>query len=48
MVDDEILYILRSRFEHCAFYHGEDDKHLCDDLRKIYEDAAAAWFTKCK
>ncbi|XP_070163160.1 NADH dehydrogenase [ubiquinone] 1 beta subcomplex subunit 10 [Polyergus mexicanus] len=44
-VDDEILFILRSRFEQCAFYHGDDD-YLCDDLKKTYFDAAAAWFTK--
>lgn len=47
LVEDEILFILRSRFEHCAFYHGED-VHLCDDLRKTYDDAATAWFMKCK
>nr|XP_012234170.1 PREDICTED: NADH dehydrogenase [ubiquinone] 1 beta subcomplex subunit 10 [Linepithema humile] len=44
-VEDEILFILRSRFEQCAFYHGED-AHLCDDLRKTYDDAATAWFMK--
>lgn len=46
-VEDEILFILRSRFEQCAFYHGDDD-YLCDDLRKTYDDATAAWFAKCK
>lgn len=46
-VDDEILFILRSRFEQCVFYHGDDD-YLCDDLMKTYDDAAAAWFCKCK
>ncbi|EZA49570.1 NADH dehydrogenase [ubiquinone] 1 beta subcomplex subunit [Ooceraea biroi] len=45
LVDDEIVYILRSRFEQCAFYHGED-KHVCDDLRNIYEEAATNWFIK--
>jgi len=39
--------ILRSRAEQCVFYHGED-KHLCDNLWKTYEDAAVAWFIKCK
>ncbi|XP_032673057.1 NADH dehydrogenase [ubiquinone] 1 beta subcomplex subunit 10 [Odontomachus brunneus] len=45
-VDDEILFILRSRFEQCAWYHGMDDLNMCDELRAIYEDAAAAWFMK--
>ncbi|KYN00175.1 NADH dehydrogenase [ubiquinone] 1 beta subcomplex subunit 10 [Cyphomyrmex costatus] len=44
-VEDEILFILRSRFEQCAFYHDED-AHLCAPLRKIYDDAAVAWFIK--
>ncbi|EFN83152.1 NADH dehydrogenase [ubiquinone] 1 beta subcomplex subunit 10 [Harpegnathos saltator] len=46
LVDDEILYILRSRFEECAWYHGSDDMNLCDDIRKTYEDASTAWFMK--
>lgn len=45
-VEDEILLILRSRFEHCAFYHGEHDEHLCDHLKKAYEEAAHNWFIK--
>lgn len=46
-VEDQILFILRSRFEQCAIYHG-DDVHLCDPIRKIYDDAAVAWFIKCE
>lgn len=46
-VEDEILYILRHRYEQCAFYHGQD-AHLCDDLRKTYDEALTNWFTKCK
>ncbi|XP_014469365.1 PREDICTED: NADH dehydrogenase [ubiquinone] 1 beta subcomplex subunit 10 [Dinoponera quadriceps] len=46
LVDDEILFILRSRFEQCAWYHGEDDVNLCKQLRKTYDDATTAWFIK--
>lgn len=45
-VEEEILFILRSRFEQCAVYHG-DDVHLCDDIKKAYEDAATNYFIKC-
>lgn len=45
LVDDEIIFILRSRFEQCCWYHGPDEG-LCDDLRNIYEDATTAWFMK--
>lgn len=40
--------ILRSRHEQCAFYHGEDDAHLCDDLKKAYDEATVNWFIKCE
>jgi len=46
-VEDQILFILRSRYEQCAVYHGED-VHLCDPIRKTYDDAAVAWFIKCE
>lgn len=39
--------ILRSRYEQCAFYHGED-KHLCNDLKKAYDEAAVNWYVKCE
>ncbi|XP_012523338.1 NADH dehydrogenase [ubiquinone] 1 beta subcomplex subunit 10 [Monomorium pharaonis] len=48
-VEDEILLILRSRYEQCAFYHGGysgDDDNMCQHLRKAYDDAAVAWFIK--
>ncbi|XP_011635832.1 NADH dehydrogenase [ubiquinone] 1 beta subcomplex subunit 10 [Pogonomyrmex barbatus] len=44
-VEDEILTILRNRFEQCIFYHGKD-RHFCDELKKTYDDAAVAWFIK--
>ncbi|KAG5322706.1 NDUBA dehydrogenase, partial [Pseudoatta argentina] len=44
-VEDQILFILRSRYEQCAIYHGED-VHLCASIRKTYDDAAVAWFMK--
>lgn len=48
-VEDEILMILRSRFEQCSFYHGEADRQdMCADLRKIYDEAALNWFIKCE
>lgn len=47
-VDDAILSILRSRYEECAMYHGQDDREICYPLRKIYEEASGAWFAKCQ
>lgn len=46
MVEDEIINILRNRYEHCCWAHGEDRKTVCTDLYKTYEDAANAWFIK--
>ncbi|XP_063990726.1 NADH dehydrogenase [ubiquinone] 1 beta subcomplex subunit 10 [Diachasmimorpha longicaudata] len=43
LVDDEILNILRSRYEDCCMYNPEDREVACDHLYKIYEDAAAEW-----
>lgn len=47
MVEDEIVNILRNRYEHCCWVHGEDSEKLCSDLYKIYNDAAKNWFIKC-
>ncbi|XP_029037567.1 NADH dehydrogenase (ubiquinone) PDSW subunit [Osmia lignaria lignaria] len=46
MVEDEILSILRNRYEHCCWVHGEDSEKLCSDLYKTYDDAAKNWFIK--
>ncbi|KAL0122951.1 hypothetical protein PUN28_007546 [Cardiocondyla obscurior] len=45
-VESEILRILRSRFEQCSFYHGDTEKHVCEHLKDIYEQAAVNWFIK--
>ncbi|XP_053988346.1 NADH dehydrogenase [ubiquinone] 1 beta subcomplex subunit 10 [Hylaeus volcanicus] len=45
MVDEEIVAILRQRYEDCAWENYED-KELCLDLHKTYEDAAEAYFIK--
>ncbi|KAK1129935.1 hypothetical protein K0M31_019630 [Melipona bicolor] len=47
LVDDEILAILRQRYEDCSWYYGiEDRDKFCADLYTAYQDAAGAWFTK--
>ena len=47
-VDNEILSILRQRYEHC---NNEDvnqrDEEKCEAIYDYYKDAAAAWFSKC-
>ncbi|XP_076642247.1 NADH dehydrogenase (ubiquinone) PDSW subunit [Halictus rubicundus] len=45
MVDEEILSILRDRYEHCAWENYED-KEVCSHLKKTYDDAATAYFIK--
>lgn len=47
MVDDEILSILRQRYEDCGWYYGDDKDKYCNDLYKTYQDASTAWFIKC-
>ena len=48
LVDDEILAILRQRYEDCSWYYGIADRDkFCADLYTAYQDAAGAWFTKC-
>ncbi|KOC67229.1 NADH dehydrogenase [ubiquinone] 1 beta subcomplex subunit 10 [Habropoda laboriosa] len=46
MVEDEILSILRQRYEDCAWYYGEDKDAYCAELYKHYEIASGAWFAK--
>lgn len=46
MVDDEILSILRQRYEDCGWYYGEDKDKFCTDYYKAYQEAAGAWFAK--
>lgn len=47
MVDDEILSILRQRYEDCGWYYGEDKDKFCTDYYNAYIDASGAWFAKC-
>lgn len=48
MVENEILSILRQRFEDCMLYEAPDHVEKCTDLLKTYERGAENWFTKCK
>lgn len=46
LVDDQILGILRKRYEQCVWDHGEDRDHFCMDIYKEYTNASDAWFMK--
>ncbi|XP_012267111.2 NADH dehydrogenase [ubiquinone] 1 beta subcomplex subunit 10 [Athalia rosae] len=45
-VDNEILNILRQRFEDCVLYEGHDAKEKCTPIYQQYEDASTNWFMK--
>ncbi|GLV40758.1 NADH dehydrogenase (ubiquinone) PDSW subunit [Carabus blaptoides fortunei] len=45
-VDNEILSILRQRFEDCVLYEAPDHLKKCRPLLDQYEEATANWFTK--
>lgn len=47
MVDEEIISILRQRYEDCCWYNHQD-REMCADIYKTYQDATTAFFTKCK
>jgi NADH dehydrogenase (ubiquinone) 1 beta subcomplex subunit 10 len=47
-VDNEILSILRRRFEDCVLYESPDHKVKCQPLFDQYNEAAENWFIKCK
>lgn len=47
LVDNEILSIVRSRFEDCVLYESPDIEK-CRPLKEAYELAAENWFIKCK
>ncbi|KZC11841.1 PREDICTED: NADH dehydrogenase [ubiquinone] 1 beta subcomplex subunit 10 [Dufourea novaeangliae] len=40
LVDNEILHILRERYEECVF-NNINDKHLCQHMKKAYDGAVA-------
>lgn len=48
MVDNEILNILRQRFEDCVLYEQPDHERKCRPLLDQYEKAAENWFIKCE
>jgi NADH dehydrogenase (ubiquinone) 1 beta subcomplex subunit 10 len=48
MVDNEIVNILRQRFEDCVHYEQPDHAVKCKDILEQYNKAAENWFIKCK
>lgn len=48
MIENEILSILRQRFEDCVLYETPDHLTKCRGVLDTYEKAAENWFTKCK
>uniref|UniRef100_A0A481SW11 NADH dehydrogenase [ubiquinone] 1 beta subcomplex subunit 10 n=1 Tax=Thermobia domestica TaxID=89055 RepID=A0A481SW11_THEDO len=46
MVDNEVLNILRMRYEDCMFYEGPEAKKKCMPLYDEYLKAAENWFIK--
>lgn len=47
MVENEILNILRQRFEDCILYEAPDHAVKCKSILATYEKASENWFTKC-
>lgn len=47
MVDNEIVTILRQRFEDCTMYEAPDHVEKCKPILEQYEKAAENWFIKC-
>lgn len=48
LVDDNILSILRNRFEDCVLYEMPDEAERCKAIWEEYKVAEANWFSKCK
>lgn len=48
LVDNEILSILRHRFEDCAIYEAPDQVEKCKPLLEEYKNAELNWYIKCK
>ncbi|BES99229.1 unnamed protein product [Nesidiocoris tenuis] len=46
MVDNEILNILRQRFEDCVTYEAPDHVAKCTPLKEILDNATTNWFIK--
>lgn len=47
LVDNEILSILRQRFEDCVQYEMPDHVEKCQPLYDYYLKAEDNWFSKC-
>ncbi|PSN57170.1 NADH dehydrogenase [ubiquinone] 1 beta subcomplex subunit 10 [Blattella germanica] len=47
-VDNEILSILRKRFEDCVLYESPDHNTKCKPLLDQYNEATENWFIKCE
>lgn len=48
MVDNDILTILRQRFEDCVFYEAPDHMTKCKEIQNYLLKAEENWFTKCE
>lgn len=48
LVDNEILSILRRRFEDCVVYETPDHVAKCTPFWDYYKKAEENWFSKCK
>lgn len=48
MVDNEILSILRLRFEDCMMYETPDHMVKCRPFMDVYKKAEENWFIKCE
>lgn len=48
LVDDEILSILRNRYEDCVLYEAPDEVERCRAIWDTYKDVEANWFSKCE
>lgn len=48
LVDNEILNILRQRFEDCIVYEAPDHVENCKHVLKDYKDNELNWYIKCK
>lgn len=46
MVDNEVVTILRQRFEDCVMYETPDHMEKCKPVLEQYEKAAENWFIK--
>lgn len=48
LVDNEILSILRLRFEDCMMYEAPDHMKKCKPFMDTYKEAEENWFIKCE